>query len=150
MPAGARISAGKSGRVDRSLPSSAEVLVNWVPVSCMPSPESPAKRMTTSSIFSAAAVGLSFSAIMVISQGWKQKGPGLHARSSGAWPPDILSGRRESALRASWDFHSGVRSYQRWGGSEAPHGVGRSHLPGREEEPKRASRERLPPQQAPI
>src|SRR4051812_40782141 len=67
VPAGARISAGKSGRVDRSLPTSAEVLVNWVPVSCMPSPESPAKRMTTSSIFSGAAVCLSFSAIMVFS-----------------------------------------------------------------------------------
>src|SRR5215831_8606169 len=33
-----------------SLPSTALVLVNWVPVSCMPSPESPAKRITTPSI----------------------------------------------------------------------------------------------------
>ena len=46
MPAGARISAGKSGKVARSLPNSAAVLVNWLPVICMPSPESPAKRMT--------------------------------------------------------------------------------------------------------
>ena len=30
-----------------SLPTTAEVLVNWVPVNCMPSPESPAKRMVT-------------------------------------------------------------------------------------------------------
>ena len=48
-PAGARISAGKSGRVLMSLPKTAAVRVNWVPVSCMPSPESPAKRIVTRS-----------------------------------------------------------------------------------------------------
>ncbi len=48
-PAGARISAGKSGSVLMSLPKTAEVRVNWVPVSCMPSPESPANRMVTRS-----------------------------------------------------------------------------------------------------
>src|SRR6185295_18254994 len=32
-----------------SLPNSAAVRVNWVPVSCMPSPESPAKRIVTRS-----------------------------------------------------------------------------------------------------
>ena len=42
-PAGARISAGKLGRVDRSLPSAAVSEVNRSPVSCIPSPESPAK-----------------------------------------------------------------------------------------------------------
>src|SRR3954467_1057334 len=47
VPAGARISAGKSGSVDRSLPKTALTLVKRSPVSCMPSPESPAKRMTT-------------------------------------------------------------------------------------------------------
>src|SRR5271165_5867058 len=35
-----------------SLPYSATVLVNWLPVICMPSPESPAKRMTACSITS--------------------------------------------------------------------------------------------------
>src|SRR5438309_2233204 len=49
VPAGARISAGKSGIVETSLPSTADVLVNWVPVSCIPSPESPANRMATDS-----------------------------------------------------------------------------------------------------
>ncbi len=49
VPAGARISAGKSGRVLRSLPASAVSLVKCCPASCMPSPESPANRMTTSS-----------------------------------------------------------------------------------------------------
>src|SRR5437870_533580 len=49
VPAGARISAGKSGSVDRSLPKIALALVKRSPVSCMPSPESPAKRMTTRS-----------------------------------------------------------------------------------------------------
>ena len=53
-PAGARISAGKSGKVDRSLPSSALLVVNRSPVSCMPSPESPAKRTMTWSICSVA------------------------------------------------------------------------------------------------
>ena len=48
-PAGARISAGKSGSVLTSLPKTAAVRVNWVPVSCIPSPESPAKRMVTRS-----------------------------------------------------------------------------------------------------
>jgi len=49
VPAGARISAGKSGSVARSLPASADSVVNCVPVTCMPSPESPAKRMTIAS-----------------------------------------------------------------------------------------------------
>ena len=48
-PAGARISAGKSGSVERSFPSSAVSLAKRPPVSCMPSPESPANRMITCS-----------------------------------------------------------------------------------------------------
>src|SRR3954447_16159081 len=49
VPVGARISAGKFGSVERSLPKDAVSLVNRLPVSCMPSPESPARRMTTRS-----------------------------------------------------------------------------------------------------
>ena len=49
VPAGARISAGNSGSVDRSLPNDALTEVKRSPVSCMPSPESPAKRTTTRS-----------------------------------------------------------------------------------------------------
>ena len=45
VPAGARISAGKSGIVARSLPRTAVALVNRSPVSCIPSPESPANRI---------------------------------------------------------------------------------------------------------
>ena len=52
VPAGARISAGKSGRVDRSLPRTAVALVKRSPVNCIPSPESPAKRTTTRSLSS--------------------------------------------------------------------------------------------------
>src|SRR5215218_5610282 len=48
-PAGARISAGKSGNVERSFPFSAVSEVNRPPVSCIPSPESPANRITTES-----------------------------------------------------------------------------------------------------
>ena len=47
VPAGARISAGKFGRVDRSLPKTAVSWVNLSPASCMPSPESPANLMMT-------------------------------------------------------------------------------------------------------
>src|SRR5499427_10829613 len=50
VPAGARISAGKFGRVARSLPKMALASVKRSPAICMPSPESPAKRMTTSSM----------------------------------------------------------------------------------------------------
>ena len=49
VPWGARISAGKLGSVDRSLPIAAVSLVKRSPVSCIPSPESPAKRITTRS-----------------------------------------------------------------------------------------------------
>src|SRR4051794_4296350 len=49
VPAGARISAGKSGRVARSLPKTAVASVNRLPASCIPSPESPAIRTTTRS-----------------------------------------------------------------------------------------------------
>ena len=49
VPAGARISAGKFGSVDRSLPNVAVSWVNRSPASCMPSPESPANRMMTRS-----------------------------------------------------------------------------------------------------
>ena len=47
VPAGARISAGKFGMVDRSLPKTAVSWVNLSPASCMPSPESPANLMMT-------------------------------------------------------------------------------------------------------
>ncbi len=49
VPAGARISAGKLGSVARSLPNAAASDVKRSPVSCIPSPESPAKRITTRS-----------------------------------------------------------------------------------------------------
>ena len=49
-PAGALISAGKSGKVLRSFPTIAVVSVKRPPVNCIPSPESPANRITASSI----------------------------------------------------------------------------------------------------
>jgi hypothetical protein len=48
-PGGRADLAGKFGSVDRSLPNDAVSEVNRSPVSCMPSPESPANRMTTRS-----------------------------------------------------------------------------------------------------
>src|SRR5262245_25279607 len=56
VPAGARISAGKSGRVERSLPTCAVAAVKRSPTSCIPSPESPAKRTITVSGFFEVAV----------------------------------------------------------------------------------------------
>jgi hypothetical protein len=52
VPAGARISAGKSGSVARSLPIRAVAAAKRLPASCIPSPESPAKRTTTRSFSS--------------------------------------------------------------------------------------------------
>src|SRR5437879_8945274 len=46
VPAGARISAGKFGSVEMSLPAHAASVVNCSPVTCIPSPESPANRIT--------------------------------------------------------------------------------------------------------
>src|SRR6185503_4225468 len=70
LPAGARISAGKSGKVEMSLPTTAEVFVNWVPVNCMPSPESPAKRIvtvsTSSRLFSGCVTGGSIRVLICI------------------------------------------------------------------------------------
>ena len=74
-PAGARISAGKSGSVARSFPISAVSLVNRSPVSCMPSPESPAKRMITRSSRSTGLelTGLGYALLA-------EKGTASHAR----------------------------------------------------------------------
>src|SRR5688572_15502319 len=51
-----------------SLPTTADVFVNWVPVSCMPSPESPAKRIvtvsTSSRCFSGDSTGGSITVLM--------------------------------------------------------------------------------------
>jgi hypothetical protein len=56
VPCGARISAGKSGNVAKSLPASAADSMNCPPVSCIPSPLSPAKRTT---IFSGSGCAVS-------------------------------------------------------------------------------------------
>ena len=70
VPAGARISAGKSGSVLMSLPRMAEALVNWVPASCMPSPESPANRMVTeSSLLRRAAVARAIDSVDGLAHG---------------------------------------------------------------------------------
>src|SRR5690349_14098420 len=70
VPWGARISAGKLGRVDRSLPRSAASVVNRSPVSCMPSPESPANRMTTRSSFTVSGrFGVRFGVLVEVDVG---------------------------------------------------------------------------------
>src|SRR5690606_35309268 len=81
---GARISAGKLGSVDRSLPRAAVSDVNRSPVSCIPSPESPANRITTRSN--------RCRGLLLIRGG----SPDLVSRSR------CFHGRPLSALRASW------------------------------------------------
>src|SRR2546423_5392141 len=53
-----------------SLPTTADVFVNCVPVNCMPSPESPAKRMvtvsTSSKSFSTVSAGVSMTELISI------------------------------------------------------------------------------------
>ena len=56
VPAGARISAGKSGSVAISFPANALESVKRSPTVCIPSPESPAKRTTADSISSKESV----------------------------------------------------------------------------------------------
>src|SRR4051794_3544829 len=65
-PAGARISAGNSGSVARSFPTNALTDVKRSPVSCMPSPESPAKRMITRSRSTASRVRSAVSDTVVL------------------------------------------------------------------------------------
>ncbi len=77
-PAGARISAGKSGSVEMSLPSSAVSEVNCAPVSCMPSPESPAKRTIT---WESCSTGLA-TASHRYSESVRGRGPGPPAQAS--------------------------------------------------------------------
>src|SRR5205807_7311502 len=95
VPAGARISAGKSGRVDRSLPRTALTLVKRSPVSCMPSPESPAKRMTTwsSSCSDCPAARVSVNAIL----------PRFLSRVSTMLPP----GRAATVIPPGWGGRGG-------------------------------------------
>ena len=50
VPWGALISAGKDGSVARSFPKIADVSVNLVPTSCIPSPESPANLIVIAGI----------------------------------------------------------------------------------------------------
>src|SRR3954471_4474045 len=66
VPAGARISAGNSGSVARSFPTNALTDVKRSPVSCMPSPESPAKRMITRSRSTASRVRSAVSDTVVL------------------------------------------------------------------------------------
>ena len=99
VPAGARISAGKSGSVARSLPSTAVAEVKRSPVSCMPSPESPAKRTTTrsrtSTVLGMHATSVALPARSYRGQrdrfwpwrrnGWDRRGPELSVIGFGAW-----------------------------------------------------------------
>ncbi len=84
VPCGARISAGKFGKVARSLPKIAEASVNRAPASCMPSPESPAKRMRTEStvctsaspVASTGGASLDTAQLLKASWGWRVSGLG--------------------------------------------------------------------------
>src|SRR5205823_318037 len=107
VPCGARISAGKSGKVARSLPASAVESVNWPPVSCMPSPLSPAKRTTTASCGGCAVASLSV-------RRWVAVATYESFTDASAWVPGLLglqslfrylSRRSTFAAAATSDFH---------------------------------------------
>ena len=77
VPAGARISAGKSGNVARSLPARAVSTVNCEPVTCMPSPESPAKRITTDSTGSRGRLGRGGVDVAIVPKLTQHRGRGI-------------------------------------------------------------------------
>src|SRR5689334_6344540 len=72
-----------------SLPYTAAVRVNWVPVSCMPSPESPAKRIVTRS---SSCVGASVSRVVVT--GWSAPLRSVHQLMGSWWQVEELLGER--------------------------------------------------------
>src|SRR3990172_7897935 len=87
VPAGARIYAGNAGSVLMSLPNIAYTFVNCVPANCIPSPESPAKRITTDSCsctgFAAGFVGAFCSAVCVTMTSFSLLAPGSSRPASG-------------------------------------------------------------------
>src|SRR2546426_8358195 len=92
VPAGARISAGKSGKVVRSFPARAASTVKREPVTCIPSPESPAKRTTTDSRACRARGGV----VVAMCQ---QTSVGAAGRESGRpEPSDAQCGRYDPCL----------------------------------------------------
>src|SRR5690242_17717801 len=95
VPAGARISAGKSGSVARSFPKMAVASVNRLPASCMPSPESPALRTTTRSRVSA---GFTVGFNTTPRSGCNGAGVELAVQDSGEGTPVV----RSHGLPGSW------------------------------------------------
>ena len=61
------------------------MFVNWLPVICIPSPESPAKRMTALSSVSRRRGGAAVVAMLLVSEG--RMGGGLPAPESGSSIP---------------------------------------------------------------
>ena len=103
VPAGARISAGKLGSVARSLPNAAESSVKRSPTSCMPSPESPANRITTRSSVSARRVG--FASTVTVDLGFLvllRSARPMHRRLASLLAPARTppSARRAATVRA--------------------------------------------------
>ena len=117
-PAGARISAGKSGSVAMSLPKTAAARVNCDPVTCMPSPESPAKRMVTRS--SSRTGRLACCSVSVVT---RRRAPGGHD------PADAAEGRcLESVARCPAQAPAARRG--RRPGAPAPPSRGMPDRPG--------------------
>ncbi len=99
VPWGARISAGKLGSVARSLPNAADSWVKRSPVSCMPSPESPANRMITRSSCLTCLVTSRTSFSLVVASAAGQVVPVPHA----VRPPTIAAAPRATrAVSLRW------------------------------------------------
>ena len=110
VPAGARISAGKFGSVARSLPITAVASVKRPPPSCMPSPESPAKRTMTRS---RSSIALVISSVM--------SAPTTHLR--------IVRGRDGMTRIAARARHAAVAHAARLTATYAPPWTSASPLP---------------------
>ena len=77
-----------------SFPNSAEVLVNWVPANCMPSPESPQKRTVASSRLVIGLVGV---VVAIVADNV------LHAKRGKLLLGRFARGRFVMHLRARWE-----------------------------------------------
>ncbi|GIU87861.1 MAG: hypothetical protein KatS3mg009_2376 [Acidimicrobiia bacterium] len=119
VPAGARISAGKFGRVARSFPNAALSSVKRSPTSCIPSPESPANLITTRSSCWARSVG--FATSVTVDLGFRGRtGSGDHCSAgypAGRDPVRALIARARRGPRARRTRAGRAR---RRGGGRAP------------------------------
>src|SRR5437879_1027424 len=95
VPAGARMSAGKSGRVAGAMPASAASVVDCLPATCLPSPGSRAQQMNAGAAAARADVLLFLHADTRLPAGYAQAVAGALA------DPAVVGGRFDVRLDAA-------------------------------------------------